>query len=406
MIIGIDGNEANVETKVGISEWAYELLRQLSEYSHVASTVAKAMADEKALADKSAGKQVSSIKYQVYLKTKPREDLPSENTNWKYRVFGPQKLWTQWRLPLDLYLHKPRPSVFFTPSHYAPRFSPAPLVVSVMDLSYIYFPEMFNKSDLYQLKSWTSYSVKKAKAIITISNSSRNDIINVYGIPEENVHVTYPGIKPVVDLEPHIYSMNELKMKYQIKDKYVLFVGTIQPRKNLERLIEAFSLVINTDNASDKHVLEDLQLVIVGKKGWLYESILAAPGKFGISNNVKFLDFVPSEDLPLLYGHAQCFVLPSLYEGFGLPILEAMKYDCPVITSKVSSMPEAGGDAALYVDPTNTEDIAEKIKKLVQSEKLREELIEKGRKQVKKFSWEKTAKETLEILKEVAAREV
>jgi glycosyltransferase involved in cell wall biosynthesis len=117
---------------------------------------------------------------------------------------------------------------------------------------------------------------------------------------------------------------------------------------------------------------------------------------------VKFLDYVPDEDLPLLYKKAQCFVLPSLYEGFGLPVLEAMQYECPVVTSNISSLPEAGGEAALYVDPHNPDDIAEKVLKILNDSSLRKDMIEKGKKQVAKFSWEKAAKQTLDILQEVA----
>ena len=372
MLIGIDGNEANVENKVGVSEFAFELLNRFSQIKREDS------------------------KIQVYLKDKPNSDLPLESNTWKYRVFRPKKLWTQWRLPLELYLARPRPSVFFTPSHYAPRFSPIPTVVSVMDLSYLHFPELFNKSDLYQLINWTKYSVKKAKAVITISNSSRFDIIKAYDLPEAKVHVIYPGIKDIIDLEPHIYPMNELSTKYQITDEYILFVGTLQPRKNIKRLIEAFSKLIS----EPKH--KNIQLIIVGKKGWQYEDILAAPDEFNIPTQVKFLDYVHDEDLPQLYKNAICYVLPSLYEGFGLPILEAMQYDCPVITSNISSMPEAGGDAALYVNPTDTDDIMKKMKKLVESKELRKELIKKGRAQVNKFSWEKAAKEVLTILTSVA----
>lgn len=145
-------------------------------------------------------------------------------------------------------------------------------------------------------------------------------------------------------------------------------------------------------------------LIIVGKKGWLYEEILEAPKKFGVENKVKFLDFVPDEDLPLFYKNALCFVLPSLYEGFGLPVLEAMQYGCPVITSNVSSLPEAGGDAALYVDPKDVSDIADNLRLMIEKPQLREEFIEKGYKQVNKFSWEKTAKETLKVLEEVARK--
>lgn len=374
MIIGIDGNEANVKRKVGVSEFSYELLSQFNKY------------------------QVSSIKYQVYLKSQPGSKMPGESQSFKYRVFGPGKAWTQWRLPLDLYLHRPRPDIFFTPSHYSPRFSPIPTVVSVMDLSYHYYPELFKEKDLYQLKNWTNYSVSKAKAIITISKSTKNDIIKLYGIPENQVFVIYPGIKPVFDLMPHIYPMSELQAKYQIDKRFILFVGTIQPRKNIERLIKAYSKL-----ASEKE-FHDIKLVIAGKKGWLYESILSTPESLGIKDKVLFLDFVPDEDLPLLYREAVCLCLPSLYEGFGLPILEAMKYECPVITSNVSSMPEAGGEAALYVDPTDVDDIADKMKKIAGSKKLRNELIEKGKKQVSKFSWEKAAKETLGVLQMVARK--
>ncbi len=369
MLIGIDGNEANVEKRVGVSEFAFELLSQFKRH------------------------QVSDIKYQVYLKSQLNGQLPEQSEGFRYRIFGPGKAWTQWRLPLDLYIHRPRPDVFFTPSHYSPRFSPIPTVVSVMDLSYIYYPELFNKSDLYQLKNWTKYSVSMASAVITISRSSQFDIIKEYKIPEEKVYVVHPGIKLISDLEPHVYPMSELSIKYRISNRYILFVGTLQPRKNIERLIEGFSKISNIE--------KDLQLVIIGKKGWQFESILQAPEKFGVLEKVKFLDFVPDEDLPLFYKNAICFVLPSLYEGFGLPILEAMKHNCPVITSNVSSMPEAGENACLYIDPENVEDISKNIKKLIEDDKLRITLIKKGKEHIKKFSWEKTAKETLAILEKV-----
>lgn len=370
MIIGIDGNEANVEQRVGISEYAFELLKEFRKY------------------------EVGSMKYEVYLKTLPLKTLPQEDENWRYRVIGPKELWTQVRLPFDLYLHKPRPDVFFSPTHYAPRFSPVPTIVSVMDLSYIFFPELFNKSDLYQLRNWTAYSVRQASRILTISKYSKNAIIEEYGVSEDRVVVTYPGLKEMIGLTPQIYTMNRLQSHYGIHDRYILFVGTLQPRKNIVRLVEAFSQAVEDE--------KDLQLVIVGKKGWMYEEILAAPKKFNVEERVKFLDFVSDEELPSLYQHAECFVLPSLYEGFGLPVLEAMQYGCPVITSKVSSLPEAGGDAALYVDPEDVADIAKKIKRLLSDKALRKEMIEKGKKQVAKFSWEKTARETLAVLQDVA----
>jgi glycosyltransferase involved in cell wall biosynthesis len=188
--------------------------------------------------------------------------------------------------------------------------------------------------------------------------------------------------------------MEDLDKKFGIAKPYILFVGTIQPRKNIAKLIEAVSLL------KEKQV----QLVVVGKKGWLWEEILAAPEKFKIADRVKFLDFVTNEDLPILYKNALCFVLPSLYEGFGLPVLEAMKFGCPTVISNVSSLPEVGGDASLYFDPQSVDDIAEKLDKVISDEKLRAEMTEKGYNQVKKFSWEKTAKQTLDVLLELGSK--
>jgi glycosyltransferase involved in cell wall biosynthesis len=375
MIIGIDGNEANVEKRVGISEYAFQLLRQFEELNS------------------------KDVDFRIYLKEEPKEDLPRERSGWQYRVIKPGKLWTQWRLPLDLFINNPKPDVFFSPTHYAPRFSPVPTVVSVMDLSYLFFPEMFNKSDLLQLRNWTAYSVKKANKILTISNSSKDDIIKEYKVRKDKVIVTHLGIKESITLTPHIYSMSQLKAKYDLSDNFILFVGTLQPRKNITSLIKAFAKA-----AKEEKLPKDLQLVIVGRKGWLYEEILEAPKELGIDKKVKFLENVENDELPLFYQNALCFVLPSLYEGFGLPVLEAMQQGCPVITSNISSLPEAGGDAALYVNPEDVDDIAEKITQLVGSEKLRKELVEKGKEQVKKFSWEKTAKQTLEVLKQVAEK--
>lgn len=372
MIIAIDGNEANNKIRVGIGEYAYEILKKITD------------------SDK------SHLKFVIYLKSEPLDDMPPPSENVSYKIFGPKKMWTQFALPIRLFLQPQKPNVFFSPSHYAPRFTGVPTVISVMDLSYLKFPELFNKKDLMQLKNWTKYSIKNARKILTISKSSRNDIIEKYGAKASKVEVTYLGIKPISSITPHIYAMQELTQKYKIPQKYVLFVGTLQPRKNVSRLVEAFAKL-----SDDKKIPEDVGLVLVGKKGWLYEEIMSAPEKFGISKKVHFLDFVTDEDLALLYQHAEVFVLPSLYEGFGLPVLEAMKYNCPVITSNVSSLPEVGGTAALYVDPENVDDIAEKIAQVVNDEKLQKSMVEKGKEQIKKFSWEKSAKETLAILEEV-----
>ena len=373
MKIGVNGYEAviprfgydkntGLPLRVGSAEFAFRLIKEFAkEKSH---------------------------NFFIYTPVEPSKVLPRETNSFKYIVFKSKKLWTMLGLSKKIYKDKNNLDVFFSPTHYLPLFSVVPSVVSIFDLSYLKYPELFKKKDLYQLKIWGRYSIKRAKAVITISESSKNAIIEEYKLASDKVHVVYPGIKELINNRE--INMTDLQKKYGIKKNFILFVGTIQPRKNIARMVEAISQI------------PELELIVVGKKGWQYEGILDSPRKFGVENRVKFLEFVPDEELSELYKNAICFVLPSLYEGFGLPILEAMKYGCPVVTSNTSSLPEAGGDAALYFDPEDSSDIAEKIKKLLSDDKLREDMIEKGYKQAKKFSWEKAAKETLHVLKEVA----
>lgn len=370
MLIGIDGNEANVEKKVGISEYSFQILKNLHDL-------------------RKSGKTSHSFK--IYLKQNPNADLPKEESWWQYVVVGPRKFWTQIALPLKLLIEKNKPDVFFTTTHYGPRFATMPVVISIMDLSFIRFPETFKKRDLIQLTRWTKSSALKARKIITISNSSKNDIINEYKIKKEKIEVVHLGLKDA--FEKTTKNMNSLK-EFGVKEDFILFVGTLQPRKNISRLIEAFAQV-------EKNYKKGLQLVVIGKKGWLYEEILKAPEKFNVTDKILFLDFVGDEDLPLFYKNALCYVLPSLYEGFGLPVLEAMRYGCPVITSNVSSLPEAGGDAALYFDPEDVNDIAKTIEKVINDTKLQSQMREKGLSHYKQFTWEKSAKKVLAILESI-----
>ncbi len=330
----------------------------------------------------------SKNNYFIYLPISPSSDMPDEKSNWKYEVITSKKIWTLTGLGKRLMKNENKLDVFFSQTHYLPFGFKIPSVVTILDVSYLHFPELFKKKDLIKLKYWGRYSIKKANKIITISESSKSDIIKAYKVPVNKIEVIYPGIKEVKLSAKH--SMKDLEENFGIEGKYILFVGTLQPRKNIVKLIEAFSKLDS-----------DLKLVIIGKKGWQYEEILNAPEKYGVADRVIFLHNVGDEDLPSFYKNAEMFVLPSLYEGFGLPVIEAMKYNCPVITSNVSSLPEAGGDAALYVDPTDATDIKNKMEKLIKDDKLRHELVEKGNEQVKKFSWERSAKETLAVLENI-----
>ena len=367
MLIGIDGNEANVFEKVGANVYAWNILQQLYQKS-----------------------QKDSLQFKIYLKNKPLLDFPPENQNWRYEIFGPRKLWTQWRLPLQLFLKKPKPNVFFTPGHYAPRFSPIPTVISIMDLAFLKFPQDFREQDLQQLKSWTAYSVKNTSHILTISKNTKKDIVQCYGIEPNKITVTYPGYDRKRFKVQSATQLAKLKTKYEIKGDYLIYIGTLQPRKNVVRLIEAFS-TLNSPN---------LKLVIVGKKGWLYEDIFKTTQRLNLDQQVIFTNFIPEKELPILLRGARAYVLPSLYEGFGIPVVEAMACEVPVVVSKVSSLPEIVGQAGVYIDnPESIKSIFEALKKVLKfSKKEKRRLIAKGLKQVQQFSWEKCAQKTLEIL--------
>ncbi len=378
MIIAIDGYEANVEKRVGIGRYAYQLL--CSMYALLND------------------KQFEHITVYVYIPDQPQQDMPKEHARWQYKVRGPKRLWTFIGLPFALLSEKPKVNVVFSPTHYIPRFITVPRVMSIMDLSYLYFPELFRPKDLHQLTEWTKYSVEHASCVLTISEHSKNDIINRYRKDAASIFVTYPGLSMQQTLSDSQKSI-DIYAKYAIPKHFILSVGTIQPRKNYERLIEAFSMFL----AKNKQKFGDIELVIIGKKGWLYESILEAPKKFGVESSVKFLDFVPDDELSIFYSSAMCFALPSLYEGFGLPVLEAMANSCPVVVSNVSSLPEIAGKAGVYVDPQNTQSIADGLLTAVRERNLMQgkSRIRNGLFQLQQFTWEKAAKQTIHILEKV-----
>lgn len=377
MRIGIDGNEANVTKRVGIGQYAYNILNYIS-----------GLAGEKKIS------KYRDLNFTVYLKDAPAGDLPQQRGNWNYKVFGPKHFWTQFSLPLKLYFESDKPDIFFSPSHYGPRYSPCPSCISIMDLSYLHFPDLFLKKDLHQLRQWTKYSIEKAFRIFTISEFTKNDIIKEYNIDEKKIIVTYPGYDKTIynsELPDFENITGNIKKKYGVSDKYLLFVGTLQPRKNILRLIDCFEKLIKKNNYN-------LQLLIAGKKGWLYEEITEKLKERDLNKNIILADFVKSEELPYLYKGAQCLVLPSLYEGFGIPIIEAMACGCPVVASKVSCIPEITGDAAVLVDPYSTDDIAKGIQKILTDKNTGKKLKEKGLTRVKKFDWMTAAKKTLDNL--------
>lgn len=371
MKIWIDGYEANIPQRLGSGQVAFELLKNLEKI------------DKK-------------NEYTVLLPTHPMADLPKERIGWKYRILKPGKLWTRIALPAVLYLAKEKPNLFFSPTHYGPRFSPVKKIVTIFDLAYLHFPQMFKKKDLYKLTNWTKQSIESAKHIITISNFSKKDILKTYRVANKQITVAYPGYKsevfhPIKDIQ----EIEKVKEKYHIIGDYLIYVGTIQPRKNLIKLIEAFVKI------------DSLKLVIVGKtvgegrQGWLFEETVNKPKELGIENKVIFTGFVPDKDLGFLVNGSTAFILPSLYEGFGIPVIDAMACGVPVLVSNVASLPEVVGGAGLMFDPNSADQIEQAIRTIYADKKLRVKKSKEGLKQAAKFSWTKMAKSVLKVFEEV-----
>jgi glycosyltransferase involved in cell wall biosynthesis len=233
--------------------------------------------------------------------------------------------------------------------------------------------------------------INKARKIITSSENSKNDIIELLKVKAEKIEVVPLAADGIYKLADNKEELKEILEKYRLPEKYILNVGTIEPRKNILNLIKGYGRLYHEKKIAAK-------LVIVGKKGWLYDTIFTAATDLKIADQVVFAGYVPDEIMPFLYSGADCLVYPSFYEGFGLPVIEAMACGCPVITSNTSSLPEVAGDAAILVDPHSDTEIADAIYKILNDDNLRNNLIEKGLKRSKKFSWQITAERILSLM--------
>ncbi len=288
----------------------------------------------------------------------------------------------------------PGVDLFHATDHLLPRLSRVKGVFTVHDLIFRFYPETHKPLNRWFLTFMMPRFLQAADGVIAVSECTKKDIVRLYGPDEGNIRVIYEGVNPHFRPEPTEVTA-AARERYGLSERFILCVSTIEPRKNLTSLLEAYHVLRNQGTEN--------KLVIVGKKGWLYESFFRRLRELGLENEVIFPGFVPDEDLPALYSAADLFVFPSLYEGFGLPVLEAMACGAPVVTSNTSSLPEVAGEAALLVDPTSVEELAGDMRRVLEKEELREELRAKGPKQAAKFRWENAARETLSVYEAVLA---
>lgn len=358
-MIGIDGNEANSKIRVGVGQYAFNLLWELY-------------------------RQNQNDKYNIYLKEQPLADLPPENKNWHYLVFGPKFLWTKFALPLHLLLSLNRPKIFYSPSHYSPSFSSVPTIPTIHDIGYLNYQNQFTKKDLYQLINWTRSSLKRATHIVAVSEFTKNELIKTYQIPSKKISIVYNGVSTPASSTAK--TIEDVKKKFKIKSPYFLAVGTLKPNKNYPFLIKAFSTYLK--NYSSKN--QNYQLVIAGKKGWLFEEIDTIIKKLNLNQEVIFTDYISEEEKWALYRGAISLVIPSTYEGFGIPAIESQIVGTPVIASSIPPLKEVLADSALYIDPQNEESLVTAFVKILDKD-LSKKLIDKGKLESAKFTWRKSA---------------
>jgi glycosyltransferase involved in cell wall biosynthesis len=295
-------------------------------------------------------------------------------------------------------LQKERVDLLHALAFVTPLLSPCPSVVTIYDLSFILYPESFKHSKRFYLSLFTRLSARRARRIVVISESTKRDVVRLLGVPPEKVEVVYCGLDEAFCLLDKD-QVAAFRAERGLPERFVLFVGTIEPRKNITRLIEAFATMRPCDLATLRAEPqgEALKLVIGGAKGWFYEDVFARVEELGLEGEVLFPGYIPASELPLWYNAAQLFVYPSLYEGFGLPPLEAMACGTPVVAANTSSLPEVVGEAGLTVDPLDIEGLAEAMRRVLNDKALRQEMRERGLRRAQGFSWTKTAQQTVQV---------
>lgn len=372
--IGIDISRLSVAHRTGTEHYSYELLSALARHDH-------------------------RNRYTLYC-NRPPATLPLLPPNFTLRTIPFPRLWTHLRLSAEMQRHPP--DVLFVPSHVIPLVHPPRAIVTIHDLGYLAFPETHPFARRLELHLTTLWSTRAASGIIAISQATRADLISHYLVPPAKVRVIHHGLAPRFQPVQDRYTLVATCARYGIGQTrhadplpYLLYVGTVQPRKNLARLIDAFAQVIQNGTPA---LPGPVQLVIAGKKGWLTQTIEQRAAAVGIADQVHFTGYVSDADLPALLSGALAFVFPSLYEGFGMPILEAMACGTPVLTSTTSSLPEVAGDAALLVDPQDTCAIARALSRLLDDAALRDQLRSRGLAHAAHFTWDRCAVETLRML--------
>lgn len=379
MRIGIDISVLNDTQRTGIGVYAYELIRALLNINQK---------------DKFILFGIATLSTYDYLKNLEFKDYPNvEMKIYKMPAKFFRLAFLTWQKlgwpPIEKFIGPV--DIFHSFNWFMPPQRGGKKVATVFDLTSILFPEWHDSKTTQLDKARFQKIAESANLVITISESTKNDFLKFN--PRGQMDVIYPAVREVFSREDSGNKGdqgNRVLRKYKLEPGYLLAVGTLEPRKNLETLVKAY---LKSEMSEP--------LVLVGKSGWKNEQLLSLIKEY--PQKIKQLGFIPDEDLAALFRQASCFIYPSLYEGFGMPVLESMAVGTPVITSNVSSLPEVGGDAAKYVDPGDPEEIVRAIREVVGDKGVGKKMVEEGFKQARKFSWEESAKKLNALYQEVTS---
>lgn len=334
------------------------------------------------------------VRFQFYLDHEPEPGFPCVEKPHEIHIVPKRRFWLNTALVQALKCAKP--DVFFSPGQQIPPPTVCPRVATLLDLAMFLFPRHFTLGRLLLSGLTTLRAAWGADHLVCISKATREDAASLLCVRRDKMTVAHLGFDATrfrSDITESAKS--EVRSRYRLPERYILYVGRLQPRKNIVRLMDAFEALV-ARRPDLPH-----QLIVAGGKGWMYETIFRRAMQGG-HDRIKLLDYVPGDELPALIAGAEVFALPSLYEGFGLPVLEAMACGTPVLTSSVSSLPEVADDAAMLVNPYDTDEISRALENLVSDEALRDSLARKGLEQAGKFSWAQTATIILDVLMRVA----
>ncbi len=375
MLIGIDASRANNKNKTGVEWYAWHLIQNLKKISR----------------DSQIGGNVRFVLYSREALTGKIADLPP---NWSVKVLDwkPKYFWTQIRMSWEM-LKNP-PDVLFVPSHVFPIIHPKKTVMTIHDVAALRFPKSYNWFQRWYTVWSAKKAVKKLWKIIVPSNFTRNELLSMKTEQySDKINVLYHGYdaRYIDDLDKE--EKENVFKKYSIKKPYILSIGRLEEKKNTKRIVQAFNHLAKKTNAGE------LNLVLVGLPGYGYEEVVKTIDESQYKDRIITPGYIQPEDLKYILGEAEVFVFPSLYEGFGLPVLDSMASGTPVVASKGSSLEEVGGNACVYVDKFDVWEITKAISCFMADPSLEKKYVQAGKLRIKDFSWEKCAEETFRLLR-------